>query len=328
MKRLIIFRSMTDGTELVLPVTPPEYELESAQAIEAVDMHAVGTINLPGLPKLLNKNIECMFPAHNYPFNNVGASTDPFYYVDKFKSFVEHHTILRFIVSDTSINEPIFIESISYGEKDGTNDIYATISIRGYREISAPTVEKVTDSTKNSERTESVTAIQSTYTVATGDTLWSIAYRFYGDGSLCYKLAAYNNIANANLIRVGQVIKLPALDELKAASPVKSAPTSNPTSAKTETTAVIKVVFAGDARYYGRLIVKGTDVNGKTVAKTFSESGSMAVKNKSAVSLRWYGEGGHKAILCTVNSVQIAAGNGSYVFAPDRIGTVQIRWGA
>lgn len=48
----------------------------------------------------------------------------------------------------------------------------------------------------------------STYTVVSGDTLWGIAERFLGDGSLYRQLAAINNIANPNLIYVGQVIKL------------------------------------------------------------------------------------------------------------------------
>ena len=47
-----------------------------------------------------------------------------------------------------------------------------------------------------------------TYTVVKGDTLWSIAERFLGSGSQYTLLAQINNIANPQLIYVGQVIKL------------------------------------------------------------------------------------------------------------------------
>lgn len=47
-----------------------------------------------------------------------------------------------------------------------------------------------------------------THTVVKGDTLWSIAQRYLGSGSLYRQLAAINNISNPDLIYVGQVIKL------------------------------------------------------------------------------------------------------------------------
>lgn len=46
------------------------------------------------------------------------------------------------------------------------------------------------------------------YTVVAGDTLWDIAIRAYGDGYRWPEIAKNNNIANPNLIYVGNVIKL------------------------------------------------------------------------------------------------------------------------
>ena len=56
-----------------------------------------------------------------------------------------------------------------------------------------------------------------TYTVAAGDTLSAICRRFYGDATLYGRLAAANGIANPNLIHPGQVLRLPAREELPAA---------------------------------------------------------------------------------------------------------------
>jgi LysM repeat protein len=47
------------------------------------------------------------------------------------------------------------------------------------------------------------------YTVVSGDTLWAIAERFYGDGSKYPKIASANGIANPDLIMVGQKLTIP-----------------------------------------------------------------------------------------------------------------------
>ena len=45
------------------------------------------------------------------------------------------------------------------------------------------------------------------YTVQSGDSLWSIAERLYGDGSRYTELAEKNNIENAAVIYAGQEIR-------------------------------------------------------------------------------------------------------------------------
>lgn len=47
------------------------------------------------------------------------------------------------------------------------------------------------------------------YVVQSGDTMWSIAQQFYGDGSLADYLAQQNHIPNANLIYVGETLMIP-----------------------------------------------------------------------------------------------------------------------
>ncbi|WP_457062152.1 LysM peptidoglycan-binding domain-containing protein [Mycobacteroides abscessus] len=48
-----------------------------------------------------------------------------------------------------------------------------------------------------------------TYTVESGDTLWAIAERFYGDGNQYQKIADASGIANPDLIQPGQVLTIP-----------------------------------------------------------------------------------------------------------------------
>ncbi len=48
-----------------------------------------------------------------------------------------------------------------------------------------------------------------TYTVVSGDTLWAISERFYGDGSRYQQIADASGISNPDLIQPGQVLTIP-----------------------------------------------------------------------------------------------------------------------
>jgi LysM repeat protein len=48
-----------------------------------------------------------------------------------------------------------------------------------------------------------------TYTVVSGDTLWAIAERFYGDGAKYQQIADASGIPNPDLIHPGQVLTIP-----------------------------------------------------------------------------------------------------------------------
>ena len=48
-----------------------------------------------------------------------------------------------------------------------------------------------------------------TYTVVSGDTLWAIAERFYGDGNRYPEIAQASGISNPDLIHPGQVLTIP-----------------------------------------------------------------------------------------------------------------------
>jgi nucleoid-associated protein YgaU len=48
-----------------------------------------------------------------------------------------------------------------------------------------------------------------TYTVVSGDTLWAIAERFYGDGNKYQAIADASGVPNPDLIYPGQVLTIP-----------------------------------------------------------------------------------------------------------------------
>ena len=73
-------------------------------------------------------------------------------------------------------------------------------------------------STSRDDQTGAATA--KTYTVQSGDCLWTIAEKYYGSGSAYKRLAAANPfIKNPNLIYPGQVLTIPPGEDLPSAAP-------------------------------------------------------------------------------------------------------------
>lgn len=85
-----------------------------------------------------------------------------------------------------------------------------------------------------------------TYTVKRGDSLFKITQRFYGDGNKYKLLASYNHIDNPNALEVGQILKIPSLEELQT--------TGNPLSEWHN--------YANGSIYW-RVIIKGVEIKGK-----------------------------------------------------------------
>lgn len=207
MSAKFILKDTAAGKELVLPVTPSGYSIEHGRKINTITMQQMGDINLPGPFSLFDEPLDCLLPAHDYPFNQPGASTNPFTYLEQLEKWSDSGAILRFIVSDTPVNAAVLLGPIRYEERDGTGDLYCTIPLRRYRALSAGTQNPQTGNAARAVETPPEKA--SAYTVKAGDTLYALCRKFYGDPSLYGKLAEANGVKNPNLILVGQALKLP-----------------------------------------------------------------------------------------------------------------------
>lgn len=209
MQRKFIFKD--SNKEILLPVTPPNFNMSNGVKIETINIHSLGDVHIAGYKTLASIRIDCMFPARDYTF--AYASGDPYSYIEQFTKWSNDREVVRWIVSDTPVNIGVLIESISYSEQDGTNDVYASIALREYRELSATKIEST--SSKNIVRASSEPAVKAeTYLIKSGDTLSAICRKFYGDAMLYPKLAAANNIKNPHLIYAGHTLKIPDRSQL------------------------------------------------------------------------------------------------------------------
>lgn len=204
------------GSEtLTLPVTPERYTWSKGRNVEKINISQIGDINLAGGQSRYSGMISCMFPAHDYAFNEANTVSDPQRYIDVFSEWLNTKEPVRYIVTGTDINALVYIREFSYGEHDGSRDVYADISLEEYVDLEAKEVERTdTRLTGNASQPRTVTNAaegEQAYTIVSGDTLSSICRRYYGQVSARYynALASYNGLKNPHLIFSGTTIKIP-----------------------------------------------------------------------------------------------------------------------
>lgn len=201
-----ILKVVETNSEYILPVTPPKFEVSYGVKYEIINIHEIGDVALAGNKELNEIKIDCMFPSKVYPFNQPKTDINPYNNTKKFEDWISKKTLLRFVISKTAVNRLVKVKKITYGEQDGSGDVYASITLQ---EIKSLKQDKKVLSTGNNARSSEKKITATTYTVKKGDTLSAIARKFYGTANLYPKLATYNNIKNPNIIRIGQIIKIP-----------------------------------------------------------------------------------------------------------------------
>ena len=266
-----IWLKHSNSDQMLLPVTPSEFNITEKSGNTTVVINSLGEINLLGKRGLREGSLSSFFPNQVYQFaqgsyklkkekhtintwttkkqkvyskkrkkyitTEKRVKTTKVYYTEKKvnvtieKPYAFVKQILEWkrkgipvrLLIGNHVNILITIETFEYGEQDGTGDVYYTISFKEYREIELvkkPTKKKTKTTTKKKKkkkkaktkkRSSKKKKKQRTYTVKSGDCLWNIAKKFYGNGSQYTKIynANRSKIKNPNLIYPGQVLTIP-----------------------------------------------------------------------------------------------------------------------
>lgn len=205
-----------------LPTTPDQIDISSTLAIEKFNVLKLGQIAVPTNLELQTYSFECEFPhsARFYTHTN-REFKDSDYYLNKFEEWRRGLLPIRFIATNEiseDINTLVLIEELSIKEKAGEEgDKYVTFKLLEYKPFGKKIPVESIDSKKvvkkkasSSEQTNPKSV--GSYVVQKGDTLWSIAKKYYGSGTQYTKI--YNNnkniVKHPNLIYPGQKLKIPS----------------------------------------------------------------------------------------------------------------------
>lgn len=204
-----------------LPVNPEEIKRTRNLNVETYQVLGTGQVSVPSYCELEEYSFEAEFPSQDYQYIESGARADADYYEKMFKKAQKNKKPIRFIASNDitdDISVRVLVKSIEVIEKAGEEgDKYIPLTLMEYKgaskryiAVQTPTATvKQEDTATNSEAVNPAVTDNKTHTVQSGDTLWGIAKKYYGNGAQYPKIASANSIANPNVISAGQVLSIP-----------------------------------------------------------------------------------------------------------------------
>lgn len=227
-----------NNTTYRLPVNPEEITIKSSQAVEKYVVLGLGQIAIPSGMELKEYSFECEIPKEAYSYVEVknDYTNSKLYqeetknfnpaekYLKDFQQWRQDLVPIRFIAGrgvskkdmyEDSINTLVLIQDISVTEKAGEEgDKYVSFQLIEYREYdkkSAKEVDATTGKKKPDKKDGKNPNSKGTYVVQSGDCLWAIAKKQYGDGAKYTKIYSANKdkIKNPSLIYPGQKLVIP-----------------------------------------------------------------------------------------------------------------------
>lgn len=203
--------------KIQLPVLPEEFFVTNGSYNESVNVVGLGEIIIMQSRPALQFSWSCFFPATEFPGLQVGRITKPLSLIQKINKWKASKKPVHLIVTACGVDLYATIEDFKYSEVGGDPGTYQySITMKEYREIKVRQVKvnipKQKATVKKKKKRVNNTVQPKTYKVKSGDCLWNIAKKFYGNGAQYTKIYNANRGViggNPNLIYPGQVLTIP-----------------------------------------------------------------------------------------------------------------------
>lgn len=207
------------GKKYKLPVNPEEIKRKRELEVETYQILGSGKVSVPSGYGLEEYSFEAEFPSTKYHYLESGSRADADYYEKMFRKAQKNQKPIRFIASNgitDDISTMVLVKSVEAVEKAGEEgDKYLTLNLMEYKAagkryvaVAEPTstdAVKQEDTSSDSAQIENPTVTENkVHVVQAGETLWSIAKKYYGSGESYTKIMENNpEIKNPNMIRNG-----------------------------------------------------------------------------------------------------------------------------
>ena len=190
----------TDNDKIRFPIVPSSIGVNRSNNIDTQSVLKLGEVPIFNGTSLKTIEFESFFPNQEYSFCDYTGFMKPYEFSEKIQSWMYEGEPVRIIVTDTPINMQCLIQQFDTVEQDGTRDLYYTLSLLEYRPIEVPKINdnsnninnNSTSNKTNRPTTQNNSSSQKSYKVVKGDSLYDIAQKHYGNGSLYTKIKEAN----------------------------------------------------------------------------------------------------------------------------------------
>ena len=206
---------------VLFPITPQRMNIKFKNRNRVVTLVNEGEFNILKESGLQEISFDACIPAIKYPFAQYlgGIFLPVAYYINLIKNLKSSKKPFNFVVVREgtvgllgySHCMKVSLEDFQVKEDAGDGrDITISLTLKEYKSRNNVIVSTVENNIISATKVRDISSkvIAKTYTVKAGDTLYNIAKKELGNGSRYLHLKTLNNLANANSIKVGQVLRL------------------------------------------------------------------------------------------------------------------------
>ena len=190
----IYIKEKTGTREIRIPILPEAIAYKSGEAtFVSFDIINRGEVAVPTGSELSAFSWQSEFPGElrkNDPMLR-GEWQTPKTYNDILESWKNNGTKLNILVLGYPINTDVYISEYTASATGAFGDLAYELKLVEARDITINKTSTTTQSTSKTTTQRAATKDES-YTIKSGDTLWAIAYKFYGSGT------KWGTIYNAN----------------------------------------------------------------------------------------------------------------------------------
>lgn len=185
--------------EIRVPILPEEIKFKDGNAVFIThDIMGIGEVSVPTGTDLGDYSWDSEFPGAYQKNNSMlrGKWQDPKNYVNVLNDWKRNGTELTLLVTGYPINVDVYVEEFTAKASGAFGDISYELRL-----LEARSVTIATANTGSTTKTTRSTTTSKSYIIKSGDTLWAIAYKFYGTGT------EWQTIYDANKAIIEQTAK-------------------------------------------------------------------------------------------------------------------------
>ena len=203
-----------EAEKIHFPVNPEKFTITCNGKTDSVDIVGLGEILIKQDRPAMEITWKCFLPSSYFPGMNFKEIYDPYWVANRINGWKDREGVCHLVVTNTPINLYVLVTKYKLWEVGGdVGTVYYDITLKEWRNTAPRQIEVVQETAVISDAEERVDnrSTPTTYTVVSGDSLFVIAKKVWGDGNRWREIynANTDKIKNPNLIYVGQIFTIP-----------------------------------------------------------------------------------------------------------------------